>query len=123
VDSLTAQEIEADNKKAERQWKDALFIHKPKLYEHLYKQQESEVDGDTVEYRIPQTVGEVAEALNMVRQAGGPELDFSHEEADDDWSWVDRFKKEQADAETEEATASAGDTDAFDALESQDWED
>lgn len=108
-------------KREEQEWRNQLFLHQRNLWQELYGPKPS-IDESLIEHRVPQTIGEIAEAIDMIKKAGGPELILDDLEPDDDWSWIERFKKEQASNEPH-IHDNVGDVDTFDALHSQDIDD
>jgi len=116
---LMRGEQKNEREKMAAQWKDQVFLHNPKMYKAVYMEQ-PEVQDHDVQWKVPTTIGEVAEVLNDLQKAGGPNLDFTYD--DDDWSFVDKFKKnEEPTDSTESHTHDSGSSvDAFDALHTQD---
>jgi hypothetical protein len=117
---LMKEEQEIEKARSEANWRDQVFLHDRKLYKALYGR--PEVNEDDVQWKVPTTMGEVAEVLNELQAAGGPNLDFTYDEKDDDWSFVDKLKKSEP--STEDRTHdNSSDVDAFDALDTQDIDD
>ncbi len=86
-----AQEKEIEFKEAEEAFKNQMFFLDRKLYKKLYVETPNIAEHE-VEWVQPQTPGEVAEALEQLREAGGPNLDFEFSDADDDWSFLKKLK-------------------------------
>lgn len=104
---------------AEIEWKNQLFLHRPDLYKKYYVDVRAEDPNG--QFVLPKTMGEVAEVLDQLKQAGGPDLNFEYTEDDNDWSFVEKIKaRANSDDHTHDTTGEVG---AFDALDTQDIDD
>lgn len=113
-------ELDSEAKLAEAEFRNLVFANNPDLYKRIFIDVQK-ADEDAVEWKRPQTLGDMQQMVAELRDAG-LDLDFDMSEEMTDFSRFDTTSDDEEDPEPDlpHSEGSAGHVDFFDALHTDD---